>query len=233
MSESLEVQLSPRIEKHCLKLWQDNHHKHAAREALVQVELALKEKGMVKDSRFGKTLIDSLFQVNGKYKTIKLRVPLGEALQKQAQNYFSSVFTYYRNYLAHDGSNVDRNSALRVLVVASELLDLIDASYLSYADLGGIDGLLKSGLFDDKEQLLGVLETCDGCALPGHDADWLRERIFYNYGALDPHLDAVFDLELVRYAVMEFCSEYDCDEGGWLEVTDLGKEFIKKIKKGK
>ena len=87
---------------------------------------------MVKDGKFGKTLIDSLFTIGGKYKTVKLRVPLGDDLQEQAKSYFASVFAYYRNYLAHDGSRIDKNSALRILVLASELLDLIDASSLSY-----------------------------------------------------------------------------------------------------
>jgi uncharacterized protein (TIGR02391 family) len=230
MSESIEVQLSPRIQKHCLKLWQDEHYKHAAREAVVQVELALKEKGMVKDGKFGKTLIDSLFTVGGKYKTVKLRVPLGDDLQKQARSYFSSVFAYYRNYLAHDGSKIDKNSARRILVVASELLDLIDASSLSYLDLGGIEGLLKAEVFDSKEQLLGVLKTCDGYALPGHDADRLRETIFETYGAWDNHLDAVFELDLVRYIDTDFYDpDYGIEEGGWLELTDLGRQIIEEI----
>lgn len=230
MSEGIEVQLSPRIQKHCLKLWQDEHYKHAAREAVVQVELALKEKGMVKDGKFGKTLIDSLFTVGGKHKTIKLRVPLGDSLQEQAKSYFASVFSYYRNYLAHDGSKIDKNSALRILVIASELLDLIDASSLSYADLGGIEGLLKTEVFDSEDQLLGVLKTCDGYALLGHQADGLRERIFLNYGALDHNLDAVFELDLVRYTDTEFYHpDYGFEEGGWLELTDLGKQFINEI----
>jgi uncharacterized protein (TIGR02391 family) len=230
MSESIEVQLSPRIQKHCLKLWQDAHYKHAAREAVVQVELALKEKGMVKNGKFGKTLIDSLFTVGDKHKTVKLRVPLGDDLQEQARNYFASVFAYYRNYLAHDGSKIDENSALRVLVIASELLDLIDASYLSYADLGGIEGLLKTQVFDSEEQILGMLKTCDGYALLGHDADGLRETIFECYGALDHNLDAVFELDLVRYIDTEFHDpDWGVDEGGWLELTDLGRQFIDEI----
>jgi hypothetical protein len=233
MSESIEVQLSPRIQKHCLKLWQDEHYKHAAREAVVQVELALKEKGMVKDGRFGKTLIDSLFTVGGKHKTVKLCVPLGEDLQEQARSYFSSVFAYYRNYLAHDGSKIDKNSALRILVITSELLDLIDASSLSYSDLGGVEGLLKAGIFDSKDQLLGVLKTCDGYALPGHDADGLREQIFEYYGALDHNLDAVFELNLVRYIDTEFdVPDWGVEEGGWLELTDLGRQFIDEIQSG-
>ncbi len=230
MREVIEVQLSPRIQKHCLKLWQDQHYKHAAFEAIIQVELALKEKGMVKDGKFGRTLIDSLFTIGGRYKTVKLRVPLGDDLQEQAKSYFASVFAYYRNYLAHDGSRIDKNSALRILVLASELLDLIDASSLSYTDLGGIEGLLKAKVFDGEEQLLGVLKTCDGYLLLGHQADGLRETIFLNYGALDHSLDAVFELDLVRYIDTEF---YDSDCGiekaGWLELSDLGKQFIDEI----
>ncbi|MDM3857792.1 MAG: TIGR02391 family protein [Aphanizomenon gracile PMC649.10] len=232
MSEGIEIQLAPRIEKHCLNLWQDGHYKHAAREAIVQVEIALKDKGLVNDSRFGKTLIDSLFTSGGKHKTIKLRVPLGNELQEQAKQYFGAVFAYYRNYLAHDGSKVDKNSAVRVLVVASELLALIDASSLSYTDLGGIDGLLKAEVFDSEDQLLGVLDTCEDYALLGDDAEGLRESIFYNYGAGENHLDAVLELDLVRYIDTHF---HDLDgfeeEGGWLELTDLGKKFIDEIKK--
>ena len=234
MSERIEVQLSPRINKHCLKLWQDEQYKHAAREAMVQIELALKDKGMVKDNRFGKTLVDSLFTIGGKNKTVKLCVPLGGKLQEQAKNYFVSVFSYYRNYLAHDGSNIDENSALRVLVIASELLDLIDASSLSFVDLGGIEGLLKSELFDTEDQLFGVLKTCDGYAILGHDADGLRETVFENYGAVDRHLDAIFDLDLVRYTDTEyFDPDYGSEKGGWLELTDLGKQFIAQIQERK
>lgn len=234
MGEGIKVQLSPRIQKHCLKLWQDEHYKNAAREAVVQVELALKEKGMVKDGKSGKSLIDSLLTIGGKHKTVKLRVPLGDDLQKQAKNYFSSVFTYYRNYLAHDGSKVDRNSALRILALASELLDLIDASALSYADLEGIEGLLKSKVFESENQLLGVLKTCDGYAILGHDADGLRETILEAYGAWDEQLDAVFELDLVRYVDTEFETlDYGFEEGGWIELTDLGKQFIEEIEKSK
>ena len=234
MVEKIEVQLSPRIVKHCLKLWQDRHYKHAAREAIVQVELALKEKGMVNDNRYGKTLIDSLFTIGGKHRAVKLRVPLGDDLQEQAKSYFVSVFTYYRNYLAHDGSNIDENSGLRVLVISSELLDLIDASSLSFADLGGIEGLLKLGLFESEDQLLGVLKTCNGYALIGHDDDGLREAILENYGAEDHHLDIIFDLDLVRYTDTEFFDpDYGYEDGGLLELTDLGKKFIDQLQERK
>lgn len=234
-SKGIEVQLSPRIYKHCIKLWQDDHYKHAAREAVIQVEQALKEKGLVKDRKFGRTLINSLFTLGGNHKNVKLRVPLGDDLQEQARKYFESVFSYYRNYLMHDGSRVDKNISLRILIVASELLDLIDASYLSYEDLGGIEGLLESAVFDSEEQLYGVLQTCDGYALPFNDAEGLREVIFEKYGAFDRHLDAVLELSLVSYT--DCVIPYDCDTGidelGWLELTELGKQFIDKIQAGK
>jgi uncharacterized protein (TIGR02391 family) len=234
MCESLKVQLSPRIEKHCLKLWQDEHYKHAAREAMIQVELALKEKGMVINKRFGKTLINSLFTPGQEFKNVKLRVPLSDQLQDQAKDYFGAVFAYYRNYLAHNSSNVDKNTALRVLVIASELLDLIDASSLNYEDLGGLDGLLNSGIFDTEDQLLGILKTCKGYALLDHDASGLRDNLFSEYGISEQQLDAVFELDLVRYIDTEFSiSEYEVVEGGWLELTEVGKEFLDEINKRK
>lgn len=96
--------------------------------------------------------------------------------------------------------------------------------------------MLKSEVFDSKEQLLGVLNTCDGYLLPGHQADGLRDTIFLKYGALEQQLDAAFDLELVRYLVRYTDTEYfdsDCgvEESGWLELTDLGKEFVDELQK--
>jgi hypothetical protein len=232
MNEDIEVQLSPRIQKHCLRLWQDEHYKHAAREAVIQVELALKEKGMVQDGRYGKYLIDTLFTLGGKHKTIKLRVPLGDALQGDAKKYFEGVFGYYRNYLAHDGSKVDKTIGLRILVVASELLDLIDASSLSYADLGGIDGLLESGLFDSEKQLLGVLECCHEYMLVGHDSSGLVLDLFSDYGAEYEQFYAVFELDLVRYTDTKWIDPlYGEEEGGWLELTELGKKFVHELQK--
>lgn len=234
MSEGIEILLSPRIQKHCLKLWQDKYYKHAAREAVVQVELALKEKGMVKDGRFGRTLIDSLFTFGGKHKTVKLRIPFSDDLQEKAKFYFSSVFAYYRNYLAHDGSKVDSKSALRILIIASELLDLIDSSALSYADLGGIEGLLKAEVFESDHQLLGVLKTCDNYVLLNHDADGLREIIFEVHGAWDNHLNAVLEFDLVRYIDTEFCNpDYGIDGEEGLSLPSLADNLLQRLRKDK
>ncbi|NEQ98120.1 MAG: hypothetical protein F6K30_15610 [Cyanothece sp. SIO2G6] len=92
----LEELLSPRILKNCWQLYLDQHHKNAAREAIIQVELALKEKKIVKDKKFGRDLISNLFTANNKY--VKLHVPLGEDLQDDAKALFKGTFAYYRNY---------------------------------------------------------------------------------------------------------------------------------------
>ena len=61
MNDIIRKLLSPRIEKNCLPLYEDGHFKHAARDSMVQVEMALKEKGKVQDIQFGKRLINNLF----------------------------------------------------------------------------------------------------------------------------------------------------------------------------
>lgn len=52
MNINFESLLHPRVLEHCKKLYMDEHYKHAALEAMTQVELALKEKSEVKD-KFG------------------------------------------------------------------------------------------------------------------------------------------------------------------------------------
>ena len=44
MNIDFEELLHPRIEAKCLQLFMDKHFKHAALEAMTQVEIALKEK---------------------------------------------------------------------------------------------------------------------------------------------------------------------------------------------
>lgn len=227
-----------------MPLFNDSHHKHAAHEAMIQVEQALKEKGRVNDKRFGMTLIDSLFKFEGieKNKQLqvphKLRVPLGDELQKDAEKYFNGVFSYYRNYTAHDGSKIDQRTCLRIMLIASELLDLIDASSLSFIDLGGIDGILKATELSNKEQLLELLKLLADYNLPEGDADGLREEL-WEIGMGDFQLDAVHELDLVRYheekynpSMEELMVNNDpLSEIGWFELTDLGKRVCEEIEK--
>ena len=52
MEESIKLLLHPRLIEECEKLFDDGHFKHVAREAMVQVEKALKEKSGI-DRLFG------------------------------------------------------------------------------------------------------------------------------------------------------------------------------------
>ena len=104
MEVNIKTLLHPRIDKHCETLFDDGHYKHVASEAMIQVELALKEQSGEK-KKFGVNLTKSLFGVG---RGIKLRVPFGEELQEKAELLFCGAFSYYRNYAAHDGSKIDK-----------------------------------------------------------------------------------------------------------------------------
>jgi len=235
--------LSPRIQEHCLPLWSDGYFKHAAHEAMILVEQALKEKGLKKESykKYGQTLITSLFQISGKENSVKLRVPPGEDLQTQAEAFFQGVFSYYRNYTAHDGSKIDNLTSLRIMIIASELLDLIDASALSFSDIGGVNGLLAKGVFQNKEQLLSILTSLSGY-FPNGDVDGLKEELFEKYGILDYHFEAVLELDLVRYYEEDYFPDEEEMRSAWInesppktlghfELTELGERFVSELKK--
>lgn len=234
MIATIEDILSERIKKHCLPLLREQHYKHAAMEAMLQVELALKEKGVYVGESYGRGLIRKLLKPLGREKSVKLLVPLSEDLQDDAAALFDGAFAYYRNYCAHDGSNFNERTCNRVLVLASELLDLIDASSLNFTDLGGIDGIVKSGVFGSRETLREFLKLLDGYVLPDGDAENLRDKILAKWGLEDHHLVAAIDLDLVRYQQEKYVPDIDeflqvgnlLDEIGWFTLTDLGRKFI-------
>lgn len=237
-----EKYLSPRIVKHCLPVWNDGHYKHATHEAMIQVEQALKEKGLIQKGSniFGHTLISNLFGSGDKVKTTRLRVPLGEELQQQAEKYFQGVFSYYRNYIAHDGSQIDERIGFRVMIIASELLDLIDASSLSFSDIGGVKGLISIGEFASEQQIVDVLQYLEPQFLPDGIVDGLFEELLEKFGFGDRQLGALFELDLIRYFEDDYVPSTEERQEVWnrfsppdtlahFEITDLGWEFIKKI----
>lgn len=230
MNDAIEKLLVPRIVKNCVPLFEGEHYKHSAREAMVQVEMALKEKGKVESAQFGTQLIGNLFA--GK-SGVKLRVPLGEDLQEQAGKYFKGVFSYYRNYVAHDGSQIDEKIALRILIVASEMLELIDASELTLTDAGGVDGLVRIGGFGSAERLGRLLNLLHDYHMPAVTYDGLFEDLAKS-GFGEQELEAVFDLNLVEMHSAEFETPIDRFSDGteiieWFELTDLGQNGLDSI----
>jgi hypothetical protein len=196
---------------------------------MTQVELALKEKSNVKN-KFGVNLVSSLF---GDSRGIKLRVPFGDEMQKQAETLFKGAFSYYRNYCAHDGTKVDSHTSLRVMIIASELLDLIGASTLSFADVRGIEGLVKAGVFPSKNSIVELISILDGFTLPDDDPDWL-EMLLDESGNTRNQLDALIDVGLVEYISQDYVAPSDLSDVdetlpstiGSFHVTELGGKVL-------
>jgi len=238
MDIEIESLLHARILKHCKQLYIDGHHKHSAHEAMIQVELAIKEKlesAGTKNNGYGVFLITNLF---GKDRLgIKLRIPLGDDLQSDAEILFKGAFKYYRNYCAHDGSQINSTICLRILILASELLDLIGISYLSFEDVGGVNGLVKVGAFKDKSELLDLLDFLNGYTIEDDTCDGFYET-FYEKGFAESQLTAVIELDLIVYCTKAYDSSLDFknepyppEEISWFELTDLGKKFVSEAKK--
>lgn len=231
MNVNFESLLHPRVLTHCKQLYIDGHYKHAALEAMTQVELALKEKSEVKD-KFGVNLVTNLF---GDSKGIKLRVPFGDEMQRHAETLFKGAFAYYRNYCAHDGDKVDGQTCLRVMVLASELLGLIGASKLSFADVGGIEGLVKAGIFPSKDNIVDLLCSLDGFTLPDDEPDWLDNHLLER-GYTFTQVDALIDSGLVEYISQEYIVPVELLDVQdtlpktvrWFQLTELGKKIASK-----
>jgi len=234
MNTELESLLHPRILSNCQKLHTDGHYKHAALEAMTQVELALKEKSGV-ENRYGVNLVTSIF---GTGKGIKLRVPFGEKMQKHAEALFRGAFLYYRNYAAHDGSEINEQTCIRVMILASELLDLIGTSAVSFTDIGGLSGLIKIGIFPDEESVLELLNTLQGWVLPDDATDGLYEHLMTN-GFTDTHVHTVIDVDLIQYISEDYyvpiklIHESDTLPStlGRFVLTELGKKVMVSLEK--
>jgi uncharacterized protein (TIGR02391 family) len=194
MNIKLEDLLHPQIEQKCIKLLKDGHFKHAALEAMIQVELSLKDKGFAPPKKFGEDLIKWIF---GSGENIKLRIPFGEELQNQANQLFKGAFSYYRNYSAHDGAKIDKRSSIRILILASELLELLDASHLSLEGLGGYEGLIKLGAFSDVKELIAFLELLDNIIVID-EAGEISEELGIN-GFSDKQYTLALNLGLCEY----------------------------------
>jgi hypothetical protein len=220
--------LVPRILKHCLLLFQAGFFKNAAHDAMVQVEIALKQKGKITNKTFGANLIGNLFAGQ---KGVRLRVPLGEELQGEAESYFRGVFSYYRNYTAHDGSKIDEKLALRILILASELLELINASELTLEDSGGVEGLIRIGEFGTADRLGFLLRMLDHYSMFAGSYEGLYENLAAN-GFSETELEQAIELDLVEMhsgAVETFAGRDEMEVMEWFELTERGQEALETI----
>jgi hypothetical protein len=230
MNLAIKELMHPRIINYCEKLFNDCHYKHAALEAMTQVELVLKEKSGEK-LKYGVNLVSSLL---GEDKGIKLRVPFSDKLQKSACRWFEGSFSYYRNYLAHDGSKVDKLLSTRIMVIASDLLDLIGASSKSFTKIGGVRGLIQRGIFKDEMKLKELLQLLDSYYILDDVTDGFWEELAYkDFG--EDEVTAVIEVGLVEYISKEYIPTANelkidfnvPDEIAWFILTKLGEDILK------
>jgi uncharacterized protein (TIGR02391 family) len=226
MQIELEELVHPRITEACAKLLEGGHFQHAALEAMKQVEIALREKSLAPSDRFGDRLVK---WVLGSGQHMTLSVPLGEDLQDHARLLFRGAFSYYRNYAAHDGAKIDRKTCIRILMLGSELLDLIDASRRSFETIGGVQGLIDAGIFKDSEEFGSLLTFLDGRTILEHDFGAHLEDL-YEHGFNELQQEALFDFGLVKY--QERMAENYLNGWtlvGWIELTGQGNKMLSEL----
>ncbi|MGH7143968.1 MAG: TIGR02391 family protein [Planctomycetota bacterium] len=216
--------LHQRILAACSGLFEQAHFKHAAREAWVQVELALKDKCLAPSRRdYGQPLIDYAFGDTG---AVSLKTSFGPQYRDQAKKLFCAAFSYYRNYTSHDGSNITAASSYRCLVLASELLDMIEASSRSLNLEGGVEGLVTKGLFESKADFISFLTFIDGQNYPDETWDGLMEDLAH-HGYDWEQILLTEDLGLVQEEFEPL--DGDCHDYGLtsFRLTPLGRTFQK------
>jgi hypothetical protein len=184
----------PRVLESGIPLFEKGFFQQAALESMKQVEMALREKGLAPRDLFGDRLVK---WVMGSGDHITLSIPLGEEFQEKARMLFRGAFGYYRNYVAHDGAKIDRKTCYRILALASELLDLLDASKRSFEGNGGIEGLIKSGVFKNAKEFRDLLDFLEGQQFIDCDySEYESDLVCKGFNKIQ--VEAVFDFGFVK-----------------------------------
>ncbi len=224
--------LHPRIIETCLPLFKDGHYQHVALESMKQVEMALRDKAIAPKELFGVHLVK---WVMGNGEHITLAVSLGDDYQEKAQLLFKGAFGYYRNYAAHDGVKIDKVMSFRVMILASELLTLVAASNKSIEGIGGIDGLIKSGIFKSFQEFKDFLDFLDGQQIIESDvSDYDIELEGRGFTKIQEQ--AMYEFGFVSYDEWESAIDYksgifDSIKVGDIKLTDEGLRVYRELEK--
>jgi len=221
--------LHPTIRETCLKLLTDGHPKAAVKEAMQQVENALQDKSL-EPEQYGVALVQFVFRKGG---PLALPVRFDEKAQRYAKMYFEGAFGYYRNYAYHRGGNITPAIAERIMVIASELLDIIDASARSFAGVGGVEGLVEKGVFESAEDLYDLLRFLSAQVIIDETFDGMLEEM-YHRGHTDEQLQWVFQTGLVRMHFEGMAEDYPCGPApvDVMNLTELGEEVLEQADQG-
>lgn len=213
-------------------LFLDGHFNQAARNAFILVETTIREVSGKKGKTTAVNLISSLLDDSI---GIKLKLPFGVERKQEAKAFLTGAFRFYRNYFAHEepSQQIERTHCIRILMLASEILFLLDASDKSYTEVGGLNGLIKEGLFSDTTSALKLLRKLD-CPgqFPDDELEGFWEEI-NEQGYISDQVMALIDVGLVKYESTEFVpnQDYPYDPyipmtiGGFI-ITDLGQTVL-------
>lgn len=222
----------PRIVNTCLPLYNNGHYQHAALESMKQVEMALRDRGIAPKDRFGDKLVN---WVLGSGEHITLSVPFGDQFQEKARTLFKGAFGYYRNYAAHDGTKIDKTICFRIMVLASELLVLVSASNRSFEGIGGIDGIIKAGIFKNAQEFKDFLDF--------HVRQQFIEEDYSDYefefqarGFNEIQQEAMYDFGFWKFsewesAIDEDAGIFDSTRIGGFELTKEGVRVREELEK--
>ncbi len=237
MEEKSEF-IHDRLKKDTIDLFNKNFYTQAAREALLQVEVALKEKIPYENNNLTAVqFINKYFIDDEKAKKdnrLKLLCKYGE--QSKLKLFFNGVFSHYRNNLAHKDIKLNRIESFRILIIASELLEMLDISRISYLGENKLEGLIKLKIFESKKEFVSLLEFIDGQYIVDYVCDGFFESL-YNNGFSDEQYEAVLDYGLVSFDVSKIDHSFDIDEFdnmheeiGYFNLTELGKKELEENK---
>jgi hypothetical protein len=231
--------LHNRIEEKGLKLFEDNYYTESAREALLQVEVALKEKFPFENNNLSAVqFINKYFIEDDKAirdSRIKLLCKYGD--QQKLKLFFNGVFSHYRNNLSHQDIKLNKVEAFRILIIASELLDLLDTSSVSYLGNNKLEGLIKMNIFKDKLEFISFLEFIEGQYIVDDICDGFFEDLYMNdfnddqYHAVMEYGLVSFDISKIDHSDEPPGFENDNDEIGFFNLTELGKKELAESKK--
>lgn len=123
--------IHPRIKKISFDLYIDGHYASAAEKAVKEVETSLREKfvatkpGASEPSKVG-DIIGALLSENGAFKFCDISTSSGKDYRRGIQSLFEGMIAAYRNPSAHANLQYDRREAMEQIMLASQLLFVLD-----------------------------------------------------------------------------------------------------------
>ena len=126
-------EIHPRIVKVSRELYADGHCSVAAEKAVKEVETRLREKfaelkiGVAVPSKIG-DVIGALISENGAFKFCDTTTTSGKDYRRGIQSLFEGIMAAYRNPAAHANLQYEKREAMEQIMLASQLMYVLDKS---------------------------------------------------------------------------------------------------------